>query len=148
MELGCIIRLLRLEKGIKQESMAEKLGISQSAYSRYENGQTRLHVHTIEKIASELEVSLEELYKKAHHTISLPVRAEMTHQQGIADEEKALYLNLLREKERQYEVIREENLAMKDKILNMEKTINALAQQVRQQDELLCKVQLQIERSK
>ncbi|TAD85946.1 MAG: XRE family transcriptional regulator [Bacteroidetes bacterium] len=41
---GTIIRQLRENKGLKQEQVAQQLGISQAAYSKIENNITKLTV--------------------------------------------------------------------------------------------------------
>jgi len=53
---------LREVKGFSQEEMAEKLHISQSAYSRIETGETNSWVHLIEKLCEELEITPDELF--------------------------------------------------------------------------------------
>jgi transcriptional regulator with XRE-family HTH domain len=50
------IRRLRELRNYRQEYMAEQLGISQNAYSRLENGETKLDVERLRKIAEVLEV--------------------------------------------------------------------------------------------
>ena len=44
------IRISRLEKTYKQEYMAEELGISQSAYSKIERGETDITVSQLRKL--------------------------------------------------------------------------------------------------
>lgn len=66
------IRYLRDKKKIRQEDMAERLGISQSAYSRMETGEARLDAKLLPRIAEILEVGIEELlpaqtYYHAHN---------------------------------------------------------------------------------
>lgn len=46
------IRKLREFCGYSQEIVAERLGITQAAYSRLENGRTRLNYERIEQIAA------------------------------------------------------------------------------------------------
>lgn len=50
------IKKVRQLKSYKQEFMADKLGVSQKQYSMYENADANLEWHTIEKIASALEI--------------------------------------------------------------------------------------------
>ena len=54
------IQLFRKEKGFTQEQMAEKLGISQNAYNKIENGKTDLKAEVMEKIAVILGKELKE----------------------------------------------------------------------------------------
>ena len=60
--MGTRIRTLRTSKGISQEEMANRLHISQSAYSRIENGESNNWVHLIEKLCTELGIKPEELF--------------------------------------------------------------------------------------
>ena len=55
------IRYLRDKRKIRQEDMAERLGVSQSAYSRMETGEARLDAKLLPQIAEVLEVGIEEL---------------------------------------------------------------------------------------
>lgn len=55
------IRHLRELKKLRHEDMADRLGISPSAYSRLENGETKLDVERLKIIADTLEVSADEL---------------------------------------------------------------------------------------
>jgi transcriptional regulator with XRE-family HTH domain len=57
------IRTIRKQKGISQESVAYDLGIDYSTYGKIERGQIALTVDRLEKIATILKVSVEELYK-------------------------------------------------------------------------------------
>lgn len=50
------IKKVRQLKGYKQEYMADKLGVSQKQYSMYENIDANLEWHTIEKIATALDI--------------------------------------------------------------------------------------------
>ena len=61
-KIGNRVRVLRNSKGISQEEMANRLHISQSAYSRIENGESNNWVHLIEKLCTELQVKPEELF--------------------------------------------------------------------------------------
>lgn len=52
---------LRRERGITQQEMAERLGISQPIVSDYERGELRLHGELIVKLATILGVSTDEI---------------------------------------------------------------------------------------
>ena len=49
--------MIRELRGFSQENIAAKLGITQAAYSRIENNQTRLDTAMLEKVAKELGVT-------------------------------------------------------------------------------------------
>lgn len=55
------IRFLRDKKKLRHEDMADRLEISTSAYSRMENGETKISVERLKKIAEILEVPAEDL---------------------------------------------------------------------------------------
>ena len=59
--IGKRIRYLRKSKGITQEQMADLIGISQSAYSRIEKGESHSWSIHLEKIASILETKVENI---------------------------------------------------------------------------------------
>ena len=59
--LGRRIAVLRKEKGLKQEELAEKLGISGQAVSKWENDQTCPDISLLPKLAQILGVSVDEL---------------------------------------------------------------------------------------
>ncbi|MFI3219285.1 MAG: helix-turn-helix transcriptional regulator, partial [Methylococcales bacterium] len=55
------IRLIRETKGLTQERVAEKLGISPTAYGDFERGDNDPRLSKLEKIADILEIPLSEL---------------------------------------------------------------------------------------
>ncbi|WP_270599253.1 helix-turn-helix domain-containing protein [Faecalicoccus pleomorphus] len=56
------IRQARLRKGITQNQIAEKIGISQPTYAQWENGKRKPKLETLKKIADALEVPVSILY--------------------------------------------------------------------------------------
>lgn len=59
--LGKRIAAMRHEKGLKQEELAEKLGVSSQAVSKWENDQTCPDISLLPKLARILGVSVDEL---------------------------------------------------------------------------------------
>jgi transcriptional regulator with XRE-family HTH domain len=59
--VGYKIKRYREMRNYSQEYLADKLGISQNAYSKIETKQTKLTVDRLKKIASVLEIPEEEL---------------------------------------------------------------------------------------
>ena len=55
------IRAWREYKGLSQKEVAERMNISQSAYSQMEKDDARLRPATLQKIAAALEISPEQL---------------------------------------------------------------------------------------
>jgi len=60
---GTIIRQFREMRNYSQEYVAGKMGISQNAYSKIENGITQLTVSHVRQISTILEVSIMDLLK-------------------------------------------------------------------------------------
>jgi transcriptional regulator with XRE-family HTH domain len=56
-KLGNRIRLLRIEKNLTQENMADDLGISITAYSKIERGKTNISITRLGEIAEVLGVN-------------------------------------------------------------------------------------------
>lgn len=95
---GQKLRLLREYRNYSQEYIAEKLGITQNAYSRIENNQTRLTAERLEKLAYILEISPLELLSEKEPVIhfgetpvsaTTPAREE--HWKEMMDNAKQLY---------------------------------------------------------
>lgn len=61
MTLGKRIAMLRRQKGLKQDTLAEVLGVSPQAVSKWENDQTCPDISLLPKLAELLEVSVDEL---------------------------------------------------------------------------------------
>lgn len=59
---GDNIKRLRKNKGLKQQEIAELLGIKRNTYSDWENGKTEPSFENLVKLADLLEVSLDWLF--------------------------------------------------------------------------------------
>lgn len=68
-ELGTRIKNLREERNYSQDYLAQKLGITQKAYSKIETNQTRLSVDNLFKIAEALETSINKILDNDGSTI-------------------------------------------------------------------------------
>lgn len=78
-EIGCRIRKTRREKEYSQDYVAMKLGISQTAYQRIENGRAeKMDINIIVKIAEILEISPVDLMFK-------PKKSTVQYSQPLAD---------------------------------------------------------------
>ena len=68
--IGTRIRKIREERGIKQENIADEMGITQSSYGRLEKNDNRLTVTKLIKISEILNVSISMLFgEKATNVI-------------------------------------------------------------------------------
>lgn len=63
-----IIGLLRIQKGLSQESLASKAGMARSHYAMIESGAKRPDVETLWRIANALEIRLSELFKMGENS--------------------------------------------------------------------------------
>jgi transcriptional regulator with XRE-family HTH domain len=97
---GQKLRLLREYRNYSQEYIAEKLGITQNAYSRIENNQTRLTAERLEKLAVILSVSLMELLSEKEPVIHFtdvpppggaPPPAQEEHWKEMIENTRQLY---------------------------------------------------------
>lgn len=61
--VGDRIRILRTEKGLSQEDLAHKAGVSTSHVGKLERGQKNPSLSSIEKVTNALEITLEDLFK-------------------------------------------------------------------------------------
>ena len=60
-KIGKFISKCRKDKNLTQEALAEKLGISTNAVSKWERGISFPDVSLFKKLCSELDISIEEL---------------------------------------------------------------------------------------
>lgn len=63
------LEAIRAEKGLKQEYVAQKLGISQQAYSRYFSEQDDMKVSRLQQICSAIGVSLVDVVTWPEHYV-------------------------------------------------------------------------------
>lgn len=53
---------MRMVKGLSQEDMAEKLGVSTNGYGKIERGETDINISRLEQVAKILEVDLRDIF--------------------------------------------------------------------------------------
>lgn len=63
--VGQVLARLREERGLKQGDMATRVGLSQSAYSRLEKGDSVMNLAQLHKVCVELGVAPSEVTKRA-----------------------------------------------------------------------------------
>jgi transcriptional regulator with XRE-family HTH domain len=104
MDIGIKIRQLREAKNIKQQEIAEFLGIAQSAYNLLENGKRKISTDELLKIAEMLQVSIIDFFKQdggivysIQHDNQNPVNNQNFHSDKF-DNERLIYEKLLQEK--------------------------------------------------
>lgn len=65
--IGTIIKSILMEKGIKQNKLAEILGISCNSVSKKMNGKTEFKVKELMKIADFLNVDVRDFFEESQH---------------------------------------------------------------------------------
>lgn len=111
------IRLIREAKNLTQEQVAEKLGISQSAYGDIERGENDPKLSKLQKIAELFEMQLSEL-------VDLSERGTLSINFNKQGKNNVYIASSLAEKEM---VLRDKELAMKNReIENLREIITLL----------------------
>lgn len=76
-EIGNRIREARVQAGLKQKELAEKIGVSESRVSQYEKGSQNPRIGTLLKIANALEISVQYLCGDQWESINYEARNEL-----------------------------------------------------------------------
>lgn len=63
-KFGLVLKELRLEKGLSQESLGNQSDIDRTYISDIEKGERNISLKIIERLAETLQISLSELFKK------------------------------------------------------------------------------------
>ena len=64
LKYGQVVRKIRLEKGISQETLADLSGLHRTYMSDVELGKRNVSLENIDRIANALEVSISEIFKQ------------------------------------------------------------------------------------
>lgn len=137
------IKRYRKEKGITQEELANKCGLSKNGLWNYENGKRQPNIDTLNKIASVLEVSFDELLGEntSDFNDKVPKKEDLTKlfRQGIViitapgmtikDKIKTCYT--IKDNERTYITIKFSNghiIAAIDNIKKVDEMVSTLCQ--------------------
>lgn len=88
MQIADRLVALRKKNGISQEALADQLGVSRQAVSKWETGQTLPDTEKLIRLADLYQVSLDELLKKDHpNTVQRNVEASNKHLGNSWEEE-------------------------------------------------------------
>ncbi|WP_426485294.1 helix-turn-helix domain-containing protein [Flavobacterium sp. 2] len=119
MNIGELIRKIRLAKDIKSVVIYEKLGISQSTYSKIENNKYKIDIKILKEISTILSTDL---------TTLIGEEKEVKHDQVKKNdiENDVNIFKLIKSLETQSELLREQNSFLKNEINNKNKEINQL----------------------
>lgn len=64
------IKKIRKKRNIRQDEMAEAIGVTTAQYSHYETGRTEMGLNTLFKILNYFDISIEELIELENNKIS------------------------------------------------------------------------------
>lgn len=63
------LKKVRLEKNLSQDFLAKKLGITQKAYSKIENNETKLNVDVLQRVSEVMDVPIETFFNNSQQPI-------------------------------------------------------------------------------
>jgi ribosome-binding protein aMBF1 (putative translation factor) len=67
-----LLRRIRIEAGMRQEDLADKLGMPQSVVSKFESGERRLDLLELRDVCVALGISLEDFVRRFEELLSKP----------------------------------------------------------------------------
>ncbi len=102
MGIGTQIRLLRKEKGISQDTLAQQLGVTYQAVSKWENGSTMPDITMLPVIARYFGVSVDYLLDYDLHNADEEIRSLCKKAFAVRGEQPAEAESILREGLRRY----------------------------------------------
>jgi transcriptional regulator with XRE-family HTH domain len=116
LKIGNKIKKLRELKNLTQDHMAKSIGITQSAYSRIELGETEITYSKLEKISEELGMKPEEIISfnesMVFNVMNNQTGNGLVINNQVTDENKSLYDKLIQQ-------LQEENIYLKKLIENL-----------------------------
>ena len=77
-DIGEAIRTRRMELGLTQEALAERIGVTSQQLQRYEYGKTRLKLENLQNIAHALEIPVAHFFGERHQGSDVEPIARMT----------------------------------------------------------------------
>ena len=95
-QFASILKQLRLQKGLTQPQLAERLGISRSAISMYERGEREPDTTTMEAIAALFGVDMNYLYGMPTVTFDAFTYALHNESKDLTEENKQKLLEMAR----------------------------------------------------
>lgn len=119
------IKRRRVQLGLTQKEMAEKIHLSEKAWQNIENGATRLDIERLQQIAEVLEMSLTDLINNDalvqnntfdNSSVQQVAYANEVKLQSITDPERELYKQMLADKDEQIRLLREEVIGLKEQV--------------------------------
>jgi transcriptional regulator with XRE-family HTH domain len=105
---GNKLRIFREFRNYSQEYIAEKLGITQNAYSRIETNQTKITTDRLQRLAELLEIPVTDLLSDAEPEINCNVQAKAEPGNDFLNLSKQLYDQIISAKDEKIIVLEEE----------------------------------------
>jgi transcriptional regulator with XRE-family HTH domain len=120
---GTIIRKIRENKRLTQEYVAQRMGISQNAYSKIENSVTQLTINHLKKISSILEVPMADLMSDEFE-IRKPISIQAA---SISREDLLMMTNAIKEKLQSRQAQRHEHYPV---LMTLFQTVDGILSQI------------------
>ena len=124
MNIGDKIRKVRELKGLKQEYVAEKVGLSVTAYGNIERNESSLSFDRLEEIAEVLEVSVQDILNiPEQFNVQSIIKSQVGFSQtgfnyyagsSEDDPEKFAFKELVDTQKKEIEYLRQQNLQLMD----------------------------------
>lgn len=108
----------RLRKGFSQEELADRIGMSQTNYSRRENGLTRISDKEWDRLAKELEVEKDDIFEEDNPYIVYK------NNKGNSFNSGTIYFNIPDFVLEHIELLKEQNQFLKKELENYRKNSN------------------------
>jgi len=125
MKIGNNLRKIRIERGLKQENMADLLGLSQSGYNKIERNLHDVNQEKLEVIAEKLDIKKEDLleldtkYIQENHNNTIEKLAQNQHfysyNESLMNELVASYKNQVKLLEEKIQFLEEKVKALEGK---------------------------------
>lgn len=120
------IRLIREAKGLTQEQVAEKIGISPSVYGDIERGENDPKLSKLQKIAKAFEIELSELVdltEKGNLNVTFNTCTQKKFYIGSSSAELEKAVLLLKERDKEIEYLKAQLVQSQEVIALLKKTI-------------------------
>lgn len=114
------IKRRRIQLGLTQKDMSDKMHLSEKAWRNIENGVTRLDMERLQEIADTLEMSLldlinsqESMYVHQEQPKVGVATKEVIFQDAVGESERELFKQVITDKDEQIRLLREELAGVK-----------------------------------
>lgn len=105
--IGKKLKIIRLQQGLSQKEMSEKINLSQATYNRFERGDSKTWIHYIESIAIALGVAEEELMNSSNVAVHIETDINPEPKHIELENKLIMYDLLLQEKDKRIAVLEE-----------------------------------------